>query len=281
MPRASSTRTFFAFCPLLFGASLTLLASPAAWAQDGSLNPTPAATEPQPQPSADASRWGLGMAAGVKQQPYTGAGTKTQGIPLIYYENRYVRVLGAGAELKLPEIELGSNSSLSFGLRAKYGLGGYEPSDAPILEGMQERKGSVWLGAGVTWHNEIADISAEWLGDASGKSKGQQFRLGVQRDFRAGSFTLTPRIAANWLDRKYVDYYYGVRTEESRPGRPAYLGASTVNTEIGLRVDYAIDRQQTVFVDVSATRLGKQIKNSPLVDRSSQTSLSVGYLYRF
>lgn len=280
MPRASSTRTFFAFSPLLFGASLTLLASP-AWAQDGSLDKTPAAAGSQPQPPVDASRWGIGIAAGVKQQPYAGAGTKTQGIPLIYYENRYVRVLGAGAELKLPKVELGSGSSVSFGLRAKYGLGGYEPSDVPILEGMQERKGSVWLGASVTWHNAIADVSAEWLGDASGKSKGQQFRLGVQREFRAGSFTLTPRIAANWMDKKYVDYYYGVRTEETRAGRPAYVGASTVNTEIGLRVGYAIDRQQSVFVDVSATQLGKQIKNSPLVDRSNQTSLSLGYLYRF
>ena len=281
MPRASSTRILFAFPSLLFGASLTLLASPAAWAQDSGLNQSPAAADSQPPSWGDASRWGLGIAAGVRQQPYAGAGTKTQGIPLIYYENRYVRVLGAGAELKLPKVELGSGSSLSFGLRAKYGPGGYEPSDAPILEGMQERKGSVWLGAGVTWHNEIVDVSAEWLGDASGKSKGQQFRIGVQRDFRAGSFTLTPRIAANWLDNKYVDYYYGVRTEESRAGRPAYLGASTVNTEIGLRIGYAIDRRQSVFVDVSATQLGKQVKNSPLVDRSNQTSLSAGYLYRF
>ena len=281
MPRASSTRILSAFSPLLFGASLTLPISASAWAQEGSLDQPPAAAESQPQLSADASRWGIGIAAGVKQQPYTGADTKTQGIPLVYYENRYLRMLGAGAELKLPKVELGSKSSLSFGLRAKYGLGGYEPSDAPILEGMQERKGSVWLGAGVTWHNEIADVSAEWLGDASGKSKGQQFRLGVQRDFRAGNFTLTPRIEANWLDKKYVDYYYGVRAEESRPGRPAYLGSSTVNTEIGLRVGYAIDPHQSVFVDVSATQLGKQIKNSPLVDRSSQTAVSLGYLYRF
>jgi outer membrane protein len=280
MPRASSTPVFPVFPPLLFGVSLAL-ALPAAWAQNSSLDQPPAAAESQPGQSADASRWGIGIAAGAKQQPYTGAGTESQGIPLIYYENRYVRVLGAGAELKLPKVELGSNSSLSFGLRARYGLGGYEPSDAPILQGMQERKSSVWLGAGATWRNEIADVSAEWLGDASGKSKGQQFRLGVQRDFRAGDFTLTPRIEAHWLDKKYVDYYYGVRAEESRPGRPAYLGASTVNTEVGLRIGYAIDPHQSVFVDVSATQLGKQIKNSPLVDRSNQSAVSVGYLYRF
>lgn len=253
------------------------LALPAAWAQDPSLDQS----LPSPEPSADVSHWGLGMAAGVKQQPYTGAGNKTQGLPLIYFENRHVRVLGTGVELKVSKFDLGARSSLSFGLRARYGLGGYKPSDAPILEGMEERKGSIWLGAGVTWRNEIADVSAEWLGDASGKSKGQNLRLGLQREFRAGNFTLTPRVDAVWLDGKYVDYYYGVRPDEARLDRPAYLGKSTLNTEIGLRVGYAIDSHQSVFVDISATQLGKQIKNSPLVDRSSQTAVSAGYLYRF
>lgn len=280
MPRASSLRSLFASSHRLAALSSGLLAlsvSSAAWAQDASLDQSSSSAEPP----VDVSRWGLGVAAGVKQQPYAGAGNKTQGLPLIYFENRYVRVLGTGAELKLSRFDLGARSSLRFGLRAKYGLGGYKPDDAPILEGMAQRKGSLWLGAGVTWRNEIADVSAEWLGDASGKSKGQNFRLGVQRDFRAGNFTLTPRVEATWLDRKYVDYYYGVRADEARTGRPAYLGASTLNTEVGLRVGYAIDARQSVFVDVSATQLGKQVKNSPLVNRSSLTSFSAGYLYRF
>lgn len=265
----------------LAGLLVGLLASPATWAADPSLDPALPTVEPAPATSSDASKWGLGVAAGVSQRPYAGADNKTRALPLIYYENRWVRVLGAGAELKLPGLDLGSNSSLSFGLRAKYGLGGYKASDAPILQGMQQRKDGLWLGAGVTWHNEIADVSAEWLGDASGKSKGQQLRLGLQREFRAGAFSLTPRIGAVWLDSKYVDYYYGVRADEALAGRAAYVGSAAVNTEIGLRIGYALAPRQTVFVDVSATQLGKQIKNSPLVGRSSQTSVSAGYLYRF
>ena len=277
MPRAFSIRSFAGFSFRLAALSSALLAMPSAWAQDTSLDQSLTLADSP----ADVSRWGLGIAAGVKQQPYTGAGNKTQGLPLIYFENRYARVFGTGAELKLPKWDLGTRSSLTFGLRAKYGLGGYKPSDAPILEGMAERKGSLWLGAGVTWRNEIADVSAEWLGDASGKSKGQHLRLGVQRDFRTGNFTFTPRLEATWLDKKYVNYYYGVLAEEARAGRPAYLGASTLNTEVGLRVGYAIDARQSVFVDVSATQLGKEIKHSPLVNRSSLTSFSAGYLYRF
>lgn len=270
-----------AFPRLLACVSLTLLSASFAGAQEAGPDQAPATASQQRAESISGARWGLGVAAGAKQEPYAGAGTKSQGIPLIYYENRYVRVFGTGAEIKLSKFELGPDSSLAFDLRGRYGLGGYEPSDAPILSGMEERKGSVWLGAGLTWRNEIAEVSAEWLADASDKSKGQRLRLGVRRDFRAGSFTFTPRIEASWLDDKYVDYYYGVRAEEARAGRPAYLGRSTVNTEIGLRAGYAIDRHQSVYVDVSATQVGKQIKNSPLVDRSSQSSVSVGYLYRF
>ncbi len=278
MPRASSLSSFSRCLPVLAGLSLTPWAVP-AWAQDTALEQPLA--EPSAAPSDDRARWGLGIAAGVRQQPYTDAGNKSQGLPLVYFENRHVRVFGTGAELKLPALELGGRSSLSFGLRARYGLGGYKPDDAPVLSGMEERKGSIWLGAGLVWRNELADVSLEWLGDASGKSKGQHLRLGVQRDFRAGRFTFTPRLEAVWVDDKYVDYYYGVRAQEVRIGRPLYLGRSSVNTEIGLRVGYAIDRHQSVFLDVGSTQLGKQIKNSPLVNRSSLGSASVGYLYRF
>ena len=34
-------------------------------------------------------------------------------------------------------------------------------------------------------------------------------------------------------------------------------------------------------LDLSTTNLGSSIKDSPLVDRSSQSSVRVGYLYRF
>ena len=84
-----------------------------------------------------------------------------------------------------------------------------------------------------------------------------------------------------WADRKYVDYYYGVRAAESRADRAQYDGESAANVELGLRVDYAVAPKQTIFLDVSGTSLGSGIKNSPLVGRSSQTGVRVGSLYRF
>ena len=52
-------------------------------------------------------------------------------------------------------------------------------------------------------------------------------------------------------------------------------------TELGLRADYAIARQHTVFIDASVTRLPDEIRQSPIVGRKDTSRLAVGYLYRF
>lgn len=235
------------------------------------------AQEARATPEDGASQWGLGVGVGTERKPYRDIGTETRVLPLISFENRWVSFLGANLDLKLP-----SAGPVSFRLRARYALGdGYEASDSPFLAGMEERKGSLWLGGAVMWRTDFANLSAELLGDASGNSKGTRFKLGIDRRFQYGAFDFTPRLAANWMDRKYVAYYYGVNASEVRADRPLYEGDATVNVEAGLRIGYALAPKQSIFLDLSTTRLGSNIKDSPLVDRSSQTGVRVGYLYRF
>jgi len=244
------------------------------------ITPLPAlADEPAPEGMSGAaatSYWGVGLAASVSQRPYRGEGNKTRALPLLVFENRWVRVAGPGIDLKLP-----SAGPVSFALRARYAFDGYEPDDAPILNGMEERRDSIWLGAAARWHNTIADVSAEWLGDASRHSKGQQFKLVLDHTFRAGAFELTPRLGATWLDRKYVDYYYGVTAPEATAARPFYEGDATVNAELGLRTVYNLAPRHALSLDVSTTRLGSAIKDSPLVERRNLSSVRFGYVYRF
>jgi len=222
------------------------------------------------------SQWGLGLGVGVERKPYRGMDNDTLGLPLIYYENQWVRVLGPGVDVKLP-----SAGPVSFRLSARYSGDGYEASDSPYLIGMAERKGGVWLGGSATWHTAFANLSAELTADASGNSEGRQFKFEVDRRFSSGKFHFTPRLAAIQLDSKYVGYYYGVNASEVMAGRSQYGGDSTVNMEVGLRIDYTLSPKQNIFLDLSSTSLGSAIKDSPLVDRSSQTGLRVGYLYRF
>lgn len=63
--------------------------------------------------------------------------------------------------------------------------------------------------------------------------------------------------------------------------RAFYEEKSTTNVQVGLRVDYTPVRHHMPFLDVGATRVGSSIKDSPLVDKSVQTSVAIGYVYSF
>jgi outer membrane scaffolding protein for murein synthesis (MipA/OmpV family) len=227
--------------------------------------------------SVDKSQWGLGLAVGSTLRPYRGVDSETIGLPILIYESRWLSVAGPVVDLKLP-----SPSSVSFRLRARYEPGiGYQADDSSALSGMEDRKAGAWIGGAVLWHTGIVDLGGEWLGDASGYSKGQRATFSLQRQFPLADFLITPRFEAIWLDRKYVDYYYGVRAEEVLAGRAFYEADSTVNTRLGVRVDYRIRPRHSLFLDLSATRLGNEIEDSPLVDRSNSSAAFIGYTYLF
>ncbi len=230
----------------------------------------------------EGSSWGLGVGVINMQKPYKGMDRETKALPMISFENEYVKVGGLGLEVKLPSLDLGESNRINFGIVGKMDLGGYEASDSPFLAGMAEREGGFWAGAKAEWENELVDVSAQWTGDMSGHSKGRQFSLGLEKNFRlSDKVMLVPHVAAHWLDNKYVDYYYGVRAGEATASRAAYTGKAGVNMEVGLRAMYQIDRNHGVLLDVSVTSLADGIKDSTLVDRDNTNRVLLGYKYSF
>jgi len=230
----------------------------------------------------EASSWGLGVAAFSAKQAYTGIDREKRALPLISYDNQYVRVFGPVVEFKAYSADLGGGQRLDLRVVGKYDFSGYEAADAPILNGMRERKGGFWGGAKATWRTGVVDISAELLADVTGNSKGRRASVGVEKNWRIGEHViLAPRASATWVDKNYVDYYYGVAAGEARAGRAAYVGKSGVNAELGLRGTYLIDAHHAMFLDLGVSKLARKIKDSPLVDRATENRVGLGYLYRF
>ena len=167
------------------------------------------ADERLPTEDENSSKLGLGLGAVEYKTPYRGVGDKVLPFPVLLYENSWMRVFGNTVGIKLPSF----SDDLSLSIRAKIAIGeGYKASDSSFLEGMKKRNGSIWIGPAARWHNEWFDLSADVYGDASGESKGQQAHLSIEKPFAIGrSFELTPHVGVEWLDKKYVDYYYGVK----------------------------------------------------------------------
>ena len=271
--RQSSVARLVALAVFLGGAG-----SAATARQPGSGGPADPGAPGGPQ----GTEWGLGIGVIAKQAAYRGIKRETKAVPVLRFENEYVEFFGLGLEVKLPSLKLGGRSRVNFGFIGEADLSGYEAKDAPILAGMSERKDGLWVGAKAEWKNELVDVSAEWAADASGNSKGRKVSLGFKKDWHLGQHAMvTPYVTAYRLDQKYVDYYSGVRAAEATVGRAAYVGKGGVNVDFGLRTLYRFDEHHSMLLDVSVTRLARQIKTSPLVDRSSTNKLIFGYVYSF
>lgn len=227
--------------------------------------------------ASDTSSWRLGGGVVVIEKPYRDIDTKTLGLPVISYENKWI-----SASIPTFDFKIYSGDSLSFRLRARYAGGdGYDADDSAILAGMEDRKASLWAGAAVIWKTDFAKFTGEVLTDTMGKSKGTRARLQVDRRFAAGKFGFAPRLSAEWVDDKYVDYYYGVRRLEMTSTRVFYEGKSTTHILVGVRADYTPAKHHTLYLDLAASRFGRTVKDSPLVDKPNQTSIGLGYVYRF
>ena len=243
----------------------------------------------QAQESAQASSpWGVIAAAGTTKKPYRGIDNDAYIFPLPTYENSWLSYAGTTADIKFPNV-----GSISFRLRARYGFGdGYDASDSSALSGMADRDPAFWIGGAMIWKTPLLNVAAEWVTDAERKKdsfsfggsngrKGQKVSVVFDRTFAAQGLYFTPRLGAAWMDSRYVDYYYGVTGNEARIGRATYRGKSTTNIDVGLRVSYPLTPKQNIFVDVSHIALGDGVKDSPIVDSSSQQSISVGYFHKF
>ena len=226
---------------------------------------------------AGESSWAVGAGLGMYKKPYIGSRTRVMALPLVSYENSWVRLAGPMIDFKLAQ-----PGDFSFTLRARLALQeGYKSSDAGILDGMEKRKGGVWIGPAMSWRTGYGNLTASLAGDASGNSKGAQAQIGFSRSFLVGEVQLTPHIGATWLSDKYVDYYYGVKSNEALALRPQYSGKATTNLDLGLRTSYKVASNQSVSVDIGVRRYGSGIIDSPLVDRRITPQASAVYLYRF
>ncbi|MEX3919913.1 MipA/OmpV family protein [Paraburkholderia sp. BR10872] len=261
---------------LLLAIASAFLSSGAAWANGVSAEP------PEAEDSGftvlsnatNVTHWGLGAAVGIESSPYRGDSTRVAPIPLISFDNKWLHAFGTNVDFKV-----GKWSNVTFTLRGKFDVfGGYKGSDAPILNGMEDRNGTFWYGPALAWKTAFGTLSADYL---LGGNKGQMVDLQYSKSFDLGHWSIEPHAGFDWLSSKYVNYYYGVRPSEVRVGRPEYAGKAAYNSSIGTQVNYSFTSHQMVSFDVGVSHLSSGITDSPIVGRRYIPTFKIGYLYQF
>ncbi|RDK03200.1 MipA/OmpV family protein [Paraburkholderia lacunae] len=269
-------KTFRREYRVLLSAAFALLYAGSVWADSGGEDSAGADDSGFTVLSnaTNVTHWGLGVGAGVAASPYKNGKTKFSPIPLITFDNKWVHALGTTVDLKI-----GKWQNVSVALRGVFAIGdGYNNSDAPILNGMENRRGAFWYGPALAWKTAFGTLSGDYL---LGGNKGQRAKIDFSKSFDYGNFSFEPHAGVEWLSSKYVNYYYGVRPSEVRAGRPAYTGRAAYEMSIGTRVDYKFTPHQMVILDVGVAHFSSGITNSPIVGRQYIPEARIGYVYQF
>jgi len=230
-------------------------------------------------PLAQANPLTLGASLLYSQSPYKSGQDRYYPVPIINYEGDsfYIRSLQAGYYLwkdqqdQLSLTVLGSPQN-------------YDPDDADDGDMKSLSKRHMTLMGGVAYRH-----SADWgivrttlVGDMLDNSNGIIWDLTYLYRFEFGQFSLTPGIGALWSSANQNNYYYGISSAESRrSGLDRYDPDSSWSPYVELTAGWNISEHWNATLAGRYSRLGDEIKDSPMVDTSSQMLLWTGVSYTF
>lgn len=144
--------------------------------------------------------------------------------------------------------------------------------------GMEERKKSFHLGGGI----RLFDIEALYYQDVQSRSRGKVFKIYYAPEFKFNNYTFSPRPYAQFWDRKYVDYFFGVRDSEVdlAIGRSAYSGERTTNYGFMLRQVWDVQRIKYIL-STGYKFYGSRVFNSPTAVKKEEQRILLGIMYKF
>ena len=213
-----------------------------------------------------------GAALGIEREIYDGFERRVIPLPLLGYRGEKLTVFGPFVSWDL--FELGD---IEFDLRLSPRFDGFDESDSDIFEGMEEREFSMDIGFGLGYERNDWKIELASLQDALGRSDGRELTLGLAHVFRQGPVFIEPEIGLSYLDRRHVDYYFGVAEAEALAFRPAYDGDSALNATLGINlVTPAFFGGLTRF-GIENTWFDSSIADSPLTDDDSSLTVFIAF----
>jgi outer membrane protein len=125
------------------------------------------------------------------------------------------------------------------------------------------------------------DIQAQLVSDVSSTHDGQEAWLSWSHPWYTHSNEFTLTLGAEWKSSKLVSYYYGVRADESFPGRDPYASGSGTNTFVRFAARHALSEHWQLAGMVEREFLSSAISNSPIVDATYVDTFFAGLFYQF
>ena len=208
-----------------------------------------------------------GFGLGINQEIYAGYNYRVIPLPIIGYRGDNFRVLGPFVSYDALEF---SDMELTIQLAPRFQ--GFNEADSFVFENMQERKFSMDAGLGLSYEKNDWKIGLSSMFDVLGRSEGYEAKANISRVFRKGPLFFEPSLSVSYLDSNHVDYYYGVKANETNEFTSQYIGHSALNTTFSFSLATPIFLEGFSRITIDYTWYDSTITNSPIVEDDSNIS---------
>lgn len=221
----------------------------------------------------------IGIGTSVSVSPYRNYDVQWMPLPILSYEGEYAYLRGLSAGVKVVNLEF-----LELSAFAAYDATEFDhhATDNNQLNKLDDRYSSLAVGVGARLLTPVGMFHAKIAGDVISNSNGFTGDAGWIYSWEQGALEVMPALGLYWNSDKYNDYYYGVCGKEAeKSGLGRYSASSGFSPYVGLTVDVEFYENWDVFCSAEITFLDREIRKSPMVNKSHTESLTTGISYSF
>jgi outer membrane protein len=231
------------------------------------------------QINADDTKQKVTIGAGpyLQTQPYSGVDDLLLPSPVIFFDNGlfYARWSRFGLYF-LGEKK--ADYAWGFSLTVEPRVYGYDSSD---IAGMHTRENSFEGGLAFSAKKENAHIELMALTDVLGRYDSKILQAEAGYDLQYGKFSIYPSLFAIWQSTQFLNYYYGVESDEVNANRAKYTPSSGVQLGVQTYIEYPVTEKLSAFVNLRADKLSQEATDSPLVNENYIFSGLASLIYTF
>jgi outer membrane protein len=230
----------------------------------------------------DLNDYAIGLAYGAGESPYQGVGSSGYAYPYLtsFHHNAFTDdwLIVSGGDIGVRWV---NDSGWVLGAVSRIRTEGTDTTLLDELADIDVRKWTVEAAPLIGWrgwpvHFELKryfEIFSSYGGPTS------EVQVSLPREHSWGWFVPSLALLRNSADHNA--YYYGVSEAEAaaNPGLDPYTPGASLNAKVRLSTGYAINDRWLLTVSLNHEWLGSEIEDSPLVDKNSVWSGSVGIAY--
>ncbi|ESK39704.1 hypothetical protein P256_01386 [Acinetobacter nectaris CIP 110549] len=221
------------------------------------------------------SKLQVGLTDTYDFQAYKNQNNPNTILPAIFYDSQHFYI--DGDEVGIYGINQ-PNHKLKLNLY--YDSSEFKPSDQ--LNNLNKRKPSVMAGGSYTYITQYGGFQVQAEQDILSRSHGAFTTFAYLAQLNYNKWTFAPELGVQWNSKKYNNYYYGVSTAEAQAtGLKEYHPKQSLQPYLSLDTAYQLNSRWTLYGGLQITGLSNQQYHSPMVNKQTDISTSLGFLYQF